>query len=42
MDGDYFGETAILYNCQRSATVKSKLYATIGKMKANEFKNLLG
>ena len=39
--GDYFGETAILYKCFRTATVKSKLYATIGRIEANSFVELL-
>ena len=28
--GDYFGEISFLYNCRRSATIKAKLYATLG------------
>ena len=39
--GDYFGETAVLYKCLRTATVKSKLYATIGKITARKFLELL-
>ena len=40
-DGDYFGETAIIYKCLRTATVTSKLYSTVGKLKANDFTSLL-
>ena len=28
--GDYFGEVSFLFNCRRTSTIKSKLYATLG------------
>ena len=30
VSGDYFGEVSFLYKCRRTATVKAKLYATLG------------
>ncbi len=30
VSGDYFGEVSFLYKCRRTATIKAKLYATLG------------
>ena len=33
--GDYFGELALLFNCRRSATIKSSNYTTLAKIEAD-------
>ena len=30
VSGEYFGEVSFIYNCQRSSTIKAKLYSTLG------------
>ena len=39
--GDYFGEVAFLYDCKRTATVKAKLYATVGTVSHEVFAEVL-
>lgn len=38
--GDYFGEIALLYGCQRSATVISKKYSTLAMLSKANFKEI--
>jgi CRP-like cAMP-binding protein len=38
--GDYFGEVALIYGCQRSATVISKKYSTLAKLTKHNFKEI--
>lgn len=35
--GDLFGEIALLLNCNRTATVKTKVYSLIASLRRNEF-----
>jgi cGMP-dependent protein kinase len=36
-DGDIFGEIALLLNCSRTATVKTKMYSLVASLKRNDF-----
>lgn len=36
-DGDLFGEIALMLNCNRTATVKTKIYSLIASLRRNEF-----
>ena len=39
--GDYFGEVSFLIGCRRTATIKAKLYATLGAVDHKNFTQLL-
>ena len=39
--GDYFGEVSFLFDCARTATIKAKLYATVGALNHEIMNNLL-
>ena len=41
MQGAYFGEIAILKNCKRTASVKSKNFTTLTALGCKPFKELL-
>ena len=39
--GDYFGEVSFIYDCRRTCSVKSTLYATLGCINATTMSELL-
>ena len=40
IDGDHFGEIGMLYDCRRTATVKSKQYGRLALLKKTDFVDL--
>ena len=37
IDGDMFGEISLLYNCKRTATVRSENYGNLALLKQSDF-----
>ena len=40
IDGDHFGEIGMLYDCRRTATVRSKQYGRLALLKKTDFVDL--
>ena len=40
IDGDHFGEIGMLFDCKRTATVKSEQYGRLALLKKNDFIDL--
>lgn len=41
LEGDHFGEVALLYKCKRTAKILSNNYCTLGRMTESNFKDFL-
>lgn len=41
VEGDHFGEVALLYGCKRTATVISRNYNTLANMEQSRFRELI-
>ena len=39
--GDYFGEVAFLFDCNRTSTIKAKLYSTLGALNHGQINSLM-
>ena len=40
IDGDHFGEIGLIFDCKRSATIKSENYGTLAMLKKSDFMEL--
>ena len=39
--GDYFGEVAFLFDCNRTSTIKAKLYSSLGALNHDKINHLM-
>ena len=40
IDGDHFGEIGLIFDCKRTATIKSENYGTLAMLKKSDYQEL--